>query len=119
MRDFLEGRFEVGDRDTRATVRHAAELGLQDLLQDETVCRLHPGVQVQRRQYGLQRIHQQCWLFAPSALVDRKSTRLNCSHGYISYAVFCLKKKNKENQCYNPDYSVTPHADTLSRYDRT
>src|SRR2546429_4643228 len=29
----------------------------------------------------------------PSAL-DRKSTRLNSSHGYISYAVFCLKKKN-------------------------
>src|SRR2546422_3731723 len=31
------------------------------------------------------------------ALRDRKSTRLNSSHGYISYAVFCLKKKkNKE-----------------------
>src|SRR2546422_5117305 len=28
------------------------------------------------------------------AKVDRKSTRLNSSHGYISYAVFCLKKKN-------------------------
>src|SRR2546422_6998920 len=27
------------------------------------------------------------------ALIDRKSTRLNSSHGYISYAVFCLKKK--------------------------
>src|SRR2546429_6525646 len=27
---------------------------------------------------------------------DRKSTRLNSSHGYISYAVFCLKKKNKD-----------------------
>src|SRR2546422_8593607 len=26
---------------------------------------------------------------------DRKSTRLNSSHGYISYAVFCLKKKNQ------------------------
>src|SRR2546429_3184420 len=26
-------------------------------------------------------------------LLDRKSTRLNFSHGYISYAVFCLKKK--------------------------
>src|SRR2546429_6090260 len=25
---------------------------------------------------------------------DRKSTRLNSSHGYISYVVFCLKKKN-------------------------
>src|SRR5687768_17957365 len=40
---------------------------------------------------------------------DRKSTRLNSSHGYISYAVFCLKKKKKKtkkeknikvNKCY-------------------
>src|SRR2546429_1607413 len=30
----------------------------------------------------------------PAAALDRKSTRLNSSHGYISYAVFCLKKKN-------------------------
>src|SRR2546422_4430925 len=30
------------------------------------------------------------------AWTDRKSTRLNSSHGYISYAVFCLKKKNKK-----------------------
>src|SRR5207245_3658231 len=29
-------------------------------------------------------------------LRDRKSTRLNSSHGSISYAVFCLKKKNKD-----------------------
>src|SRR5687768_18364806 len=29
------------------------------------------------------------------AVRDRKSTRLNSSHGYISYAVFCLKKKKK------------------------
>src|SRR2546422_8462256 len=28
--------------------------------------------------------------------LDRKSTRLNSSHGYISYAVFCLKKKKRE-----------------------
>src|SRR2546422_3982837 len=28
-----------------------------------------------------------------SKVTDRKSTRLNSSHGYISYAVFCLKKK--------------------------
>src|SRR5687768_18484253 len=31
--------------------------------------------------------------FATPHLRDRKSTRLNSSHGYISYAVFCLKKK--------------------------
>src|SRR5256884_5857509 len=30
--------------------------------------------------------------------IDRKSTRLNSSHGYISYAVFCLKKKNNQAQ---------------------
>src|SRR2546422_1982678 len=30
-----------------------------------------------------------------SASRDRKSTRLNSSHGYISYAVFCLKKKKQ------------------------
>src|SRR2546422_8386441 len=31
---------------------------------------------------------------------DRKSTRLNSSHGYISYAVFCLKKKKqKRDSC--------------------
>src|SRR2546429_9825915 len=40
----------------------------------------------------------------PSGLVakalDRKSTRLNSSHGYISYAVFCLKKKkNTTSSC--------------------
>src|SRR5687768_18281267 len=29
---------------------------------------------------------------------DRKSTRLNSSHGYISYAVFCLKKKKNHTQ---------------------
>src|SRR5205809_2888901 len=34
---------------------------------------------------------------------DRKSTRLNSSHGYISYAVFCLKKKTSKNTypCHN------------------
>src|SRR2546422_5898031 len=31
-----------------------------------------------------------------ATLADRKSTRLNSSHGYISYAVFCLKKKKKQ-----------------------
>src|SRR2546429_2691537 len=30
---------------------------------------------------------------AHEVTIDRKSTRLNSSHGYISYAVFCLKKK--------------------------
>src|SRR2546429_5556029 len=33
-------------------------------------------------------------VFAVMYAADRKSTRLNSSHGYISYAAFCLKKKN-------------------------
>src|SRR3989338_9295755 len=32
---------------------------------------------------------------SPATTLDRKSTRLNSSHSSISYAVFCLKKKNK------------------------
>src|SRR2546429_6994671 len=39
----------------------------------------------------------------PETRRDRKSTRLNSSHGYISYAVFCLKKK-KKNQIHK-EYS--------------
>src|SRR2546422_4239949 len=34
--------------------------------------------------------------------IDRKSTRLNSSHGYISYAVFCLKKKKKKKCSHKP-----------------
>src|SRR2546430_5034474 len=40
---------------------------------------------------------------------DRKSTRLNSSHSQISYAVFCLKKKNKA-----ADYITTPALLRLS-----
>src|SRR5207245_10429969 len=39
-------------------------------------------------------------------LGDRKSTRLNSSHGSISYAVFCLKKKKKKN---NRQHTYTHH----------
>src|SRR2546422_5151930 len=38
---------------------------------------------------------------------DRKSTRLNSSHGYISYAVFCLKKKKKKPDIPNNRYALT------------
>src|SRR5436853_7934120 len=40
----------------------------------------------------------------PFALRDRKSTRLNSSHLGISYAVFCLKKKNKPNSASYTNY---------------
>src|SRR2546422_4595919 len=57
------------------------------------------------------------------SLQDRKSTRLNSSHGYISYAVFCLKKKKictptlELLSCYD-DYhhGQVSRADFLTRY---
>src|SRR2546422_8582237 len=47
---------------------------------------------------------------------DRKSTRLNSSHGYISYAVFCLKKK-KETEMSEPRRSIEAKIDHTSTVD--
>src|SRR5439155_23863098 len=47
------------------------------------------------RVHGQQRPHSDRRERALLAMKDRKSTRLNSSHVAISYAVFCLKKKNK------------------------
>src|SRR2546429_6233850 len=75
----------------------------------------HPMMAKQRAQAGrghglstvptLQR-DEQCWR------VDRKSTRLNSSHGYISYAVFCLKKNR---QAPEGDYPPFEGGDTIGR----
>src|SRR2546429_6802614 len=45
---------------------------------------------------------------------DRKSTRLNSSHGYISYAVFCLKKKKKKQTHQVPQARETDARHHLS-----
>src|SRR2546422_1178026 len=60
------------------------------------------------------------WIGRRAPALDRKSTRLNSSHGYISYAVFCLKKKKKNKQQYSRHctgnqriphtYSLTPDS---------
>src|SRR3989449_5307701 len=42
-------------------------------------------------------------IFKATKVEDRKSTRLNSSHGYISYAVFCLKKKKKKKTTSSND----------------
>src|SRR2546429_5964526 len=44
---------------------------------------------------------------------DRKSTRLNSSHGYISYAVFCLKKKKPKDKIYMNVLSRSEPNNTL------
>src|SRR5207245_7359490 len=49
------------------------------------------------------------------AIRDRKSTRLNSSHGSISYAVFCLKKKtNKQNTYKANDMTSTNKQQQVS-----
>src|SRR2546422_3454537 len=47
-------------------------------------------------------------------LPDRKSTRLNSSHGYISYAVFCLKKKKKQMIIVWIGCTITPQIAATS-----
>src|SRR5688572_9958616 len=42
--------------------------------------------------------------------LDRKSTRLNSSHSQISYAVFCLKKKKKNNEPYQSEQQTVRRA---------
>src|SRR2546429_3955284 len=101
--------------------RHVSAEGIDELRRTEELARLEPGVDVGRElarlgagrdlgeaegatghalhlqaTVGIGDVHgrrlEQVGGDAPR-LVDRKSTRLNSSHGYISYAVFCLKKK--------------------------
>src|SRR5438034_5295827 len=47
---------------------------------------------------------------------DRKSTRLNSSHTVISYAVFCLKKKKRENLLYAVEAKNVMRSDVNSKY---
>src|SRR2546429_6276133 len=47
--------------------------------------------------------------------IDRKSTRLNSSHGYISYAVFCLKKKKQHRQPYSLPLIASHPVQTVRR----
>src|SRR2546429_6307655 len=45
---------------------------------------------------------------------DRKSTRLNSSHGYISYAVFCLKKKKRCRSRRRAPPNPLPRSESLA-----
>src|SRR2546429_2471090 len=63
--------------------------------------------------------------FMAARKADRKSTRLNSSHGYISYAVFCLKKKNNQSphlrfirlQLHKDLQHIDKNTDTLATHD--
>src|SRR3712207_8126499 len=47
----------------------------------------------------------------PQVIEDRKSTRLNSSHANISYAVFCLKKKNLTTAIFKPVQQIMAQRD--------
>src|SRR3989449_7548547 len=53
-----------------------------------------PGVRCEPALSVPERDRAKVWTREDAVREDRKSTRLNSSHGYISYAVFCLTKKN-------------------------
>src|SRR5256886_5731198 len=50
-----------------------------------------------------------------SESLDRKSTRLNSSHSQISYAVFCLKKKNTRSRCHRQLLRLATHPGELGK----
>src|SRR2546426_7593348 len=69
--------------------------------------RSHAAVSIPARANGLPRTPA-C---SAASTADRKSTRLNSSHLVISYAVFCLKKKNK-----TPNHTTWPlHDDVVGQ----
>src|SRR5687768_17846181 len=71
-------------------------LSLHDALPISSRARGRPGAPP--AQQGRQPERHQPAGAGRQAAEDRKSTRLNSSHGYISYAVFCLKKKKKKKK---------------------
>src|SRR2546422_8460568 len=67
------------------------------------------GYALQRRQQWLDAFRGHDLEAGAVALRDRKSTRLNSSHGYISYAVFCLKKKKQKRPSWHQQSSAYGH----------
>src|SRR5437867_9725946 len=80
----------------RSTLRQLGRFGQRIIRNDDAVVILVPLPQAFE---DLDRLVDRRWIDDQ----DRKSTRLNSSHRTISYAVFCLKKKNKKRKtqkCY-------------------
>src|SRR2546429_6504354 len=90
--------FPIGDQ------HDAPESGLREVVESGLVKGVGQAqVRILSRQLGPE--HPREELAAAQAdfhVSDRKSTRLNSSHGYISYAVFCLKKKNETDLSHRP-----------------
>src|SRR5687768_18266369 len=84
--------FRSGEFDSRRALPSADRRSLRQYFSR----RQRNSTKGQRNHTGVRCSTTECDTSGACAL-DRKSTRLNSSHGYISYAVFCLKKKKKKN----------------------
>src|SRR2546422_7958184 len=94
-------------RNRDGPVHRAAEVSHRATTRDTTSYRkCTPKVRSSR----LTRSSLPCTPRASSWLRDRKSTRLNSSHGYISYAVFCLKKKKKLLPAHTSSLGIRPSS---------
>src|SRR2546422_7893058 len=86
-----------------------------------TLFRSFNGERAQADSYNRVRTNSR-WPRASAAVrrpfADRKSTRLNSSHGYISYAVFCLKKKKKVRHYAPRSIYLHVHAEATYLSDR-
>src|SRR5687768_17962928 len=84
LEETTDGRVEIGGRDVTDLAPRQRDIAM--VFQSYA---LYPHMTVRENLgYGL-KVRR----LARTERKDRKSTRLNSSHGYISYAVFCLKKK--------------------------
>src|SRR6266852_8100853 len=77
---------------------------------------LTPPVTHSADQYSPPCAPELCWRSLRPSPRDRKSTRLNSSHGSISYAVFCLKKNKKKEPARRMLEKIKPvSTDTKQR----
>src|SRR5207247_8067812 len=95
----------LGRRETLAEVLARAGItgrdyaGFLAAAQHLPVRRLRPGLAFQVRRLKTDSLAERVTVRLSPERRDRKSTRLNSSHEWISYAVFCLKKKKKRYVC--------------------
>src|SRR5205809_4820612 len=69
-------------------------------LRNSVICAFNQLLDLKDLNTGVHSTRLAEWGMRVGQELDRKSTRLNSSHGYISYAVFCLKKKKRKNKRY-------------------
>src|SRR2546422_6935683 len=81
-------------RPPRSTLFPYTTLFRSDVLADGSLVSGPAGLVGLVNDFDLVLSDRSTFLVTSASSRDRKSTRLNSSHGYISYAVFCLKKKN-------------------------